>query len=83
MLDTAYHGIYTYERQQLQDRLLDAVVSAGEGQAHPWLIYTAGAMGAGKSHVMNWMYDKDYFPIHEIVHVDADVFKTAMPEWEG
>jgi hypothetical protein len=40
-------------------------------------------MGAGKSHVMNWMYEQGHLPLHEIVHVDADVFKSAMPEWEG
>lgn len=82
-LDTAYHGIYTPERQRLQDRLVDALLSTGECQAHPWLLYTAGAMGAGKSHVVHWMWQQGHFPLDQIVHIDADVFKTAMPEWAG
>eukprot|EP00967_Tisochrysis_lutea_P157368 scaffold319218_cov33-Tisochrysis_lutea.AAC.5 len=67
----------------LQDRLIDAVIAAGDRQARPWLIYTAGAMGAGKSHVVNWMYEGGHFLLHQIVQLDADVFKTAMPEWAG
>ncbi|EOD33492.1 hypothetical protein EMIHUDRAFT_229624 [Emiliania huxleyi CCMP1516] len=71
-LDHAYHGVYTAERQALQDRL-----------AHPWLLYTAGAMGAGKSHTVRWMWEAGHFPLEAIVHLDPDLFKTAMPEWDG
>jgi len=82
-LDHAYHGVYTAERQALQDRLVDAALEGSEPQAHPWLLYTAGAMGAGKSHTVRWMWEAGHFPLEAIVHLDPDLFKTAMPEWDG
>ncbi|KAJ1458777.1 zeta toxin-domain-containing protein [Pelagophyceae sp. CCMP2097] len=52
-------------------------------EARPWLVYTCGAMGSGKGWVMNWMSQRDIFPLRRIVHVDPDRFKTMMPEWAG
>ena len=40
-------------------------------------------MGAGKSHTVRWMWEAGYFPLEAIVHLDPDLFKTAMPEWDG
>ena len=34
-LDHAYHGVYTAERQALQDRLVDAALEGSEPQAQP------------------------------------------------
>lgn len=82
-LDQSYHGVYTRERQRLQDVLVENVVSVGRSQAHAWLIYTAGAMGAGKTRTVRWMGERGILPLHDFVHVDPDAFKTALPEWEG
>ena len=82
-LDTAYHGTYTEARQLLQDKMIESVVAFGEAQRHPWLIYTAGAMGAGKSRTIGWMSEQGYFPLSQIVHLDPDMFKTHFPEWQG
>ncbi|EOD31723.1 hypothetical protein EMIHUDRAFT_112677 [Emiliania huxleyi CCMP1516] len=86
-LDHAYHGVYTAERQALQDRLAPPIDASRTRpalpQAHPWLLYTAGAMGAGKSHTVRWMWEAGHFPLEAIVHLDPDLFKTAMPEWDG
>lgn len=82
-LDAEYHGVYKRERQQWQDDVIDAVLLSGERQAHPWLIYTAGAMGAGKSHTVNWMFERGFFPLHQIVQLDPDILRMAMPEWAG
>ena len=38
-------------------------------------------MGAGKSHVIGWMHDKDYFLLEQVVQCDPDVFRAALPEW--
>ena len=81
-LDTAYHGTYTEARQLLQDKMIESVVAAGEAQRHPWLIYTAGAMGAGKSRTMTWLSESGIFPLSEVVTIDPDLFKTALPEWD-
>lgn len=46
-LDVKWHGRYSVERQALQDRIVDEFVSAGCSSGRPWLVYTAGPMGAG------------------------------------
>ncbi|KAJ9440959.1 Glutaredoxin-C4 [Diplonema papillatum] len=82
-LDFGYHGNYTRERQILQDVLVTDVVSAGTRKEHPWLVFTAGAMGAGKSHCIRWMSDNGYFPLPDLVQIDPDRFKELLPEWDG
>ena len=31
---------------------------------------------------MSWLSDENIFPLSEVVQIDADLFKTALPEWE-
>ena len=86
-LDHEYHGHYTLERQEVQDELileqLSGVVVADEGsEKHPWITFTAGAMGAGKSRTMEWLSAHGIFPLSRIVQVDPDLFKTSLPEWD-
>ena len=82
-LDAAYHGTYSRARRQFQDRLVDAVVDlpAAEPRSAPWIVFTAGAMGAGKTHVMDWLCERGVLPL--MVPIDADLFKAALPEWAG
>jgi len=85
-LDKAYHGLYTRARQAMQDELVWQVLGEGKGegkarQANPWVVFTAGAMGAGKSHTIRWMAQRDIFPLRDIVPIDSDLFKSAFPEW--
>lgn len=63
-LDYTYHKNYTYERQKLQDAIITeflhaAVITDKDGilcttPTEPWLVFTAGAMGAGKSRVYHF-----------------------------
>eukprot|EP01064_Diplonema_japonicum_P017272 TRINITY_DN2532_c0_g1_i13.p1 TRINITY_DN2532_c0_g1~~TRINITY_DN2532_c0_g1_i13.p1 ORF type:complete len:468 (+),score=87.98 TRINITY_DN2532_c0_g1_i13:108-1406(+) len=82
-LDFNYHGNYSKTRQAVQDIAVSDVVLGGELKSEPWLVYTAGAMGAGKSHVIRWMSDHGYFPLPDIVQIDPDRFKEMLPEWQG
>mmetsp|Transcript_30474 Transcript_30474/g.90304 ORF Transcript_30474/g.90304 Transcript_30474/m.90304 type:complete len:450 (-) Transcript_30474:110-1459(-) len=82
-LDFDYHGCYTVERQKLQDILLGDVIGCGTRKDYPWAIFTAGAMGAGKGHVMDWLCAEGYFPLPDIVTVDPDCFRVELPEWRG
>eukprot|EP00992_Anisonema_acinus_P005541 TRINITY_DN18345_c0_g1_i1.p1 TRINITY_DN18345_c0_g1~~TRINITY_DN18345_c0_g1_i1.p1 ORF type:complete len:441 (+),score=71.15 TRINITY_DN18345_c0_g1_i1:62-1384(+) len=82
-LDFSYHGNYTRERQAYQDGLIQDVVGAGIAKLAPWIIFTAGAMGTGKSFTIHWMSDAGYFPLSDLVQIDPDAFKTAFPEWQG
>ena len=80
-IDYSYHTNYTKERQEWQDRAIDSVVNRTAPVANPWVVYTCGPMGAGKSYVLSWMSKNGYFPLEDIVHIDPDHFKELMPEW--
>eukprot|EP01059_Diplonema_ambulator_P011222 TRINITY_DN2117_c0_g2_i1.p1 TRINITY_DN2117_c0_g2~~TRINITY_DN2117_c0_g2_i1.p1 ORF type:complete len:490 (+),score=98.76 TRINITY_DN2117_c0_g2_i1:679-2148(+) len=82
-LDFEYHGNYTEARQKIQDTAVSDVVFGGVPKDKPWLVFTAGAMGAGKSHVIRWMSDRGYFPLPDFVQIDPDRFKEMLPEWQG
>ena len=81
--DFSYHINYTKERQFWQDRVVKSVVYKTAPQATPWVVYTAGPMGAGKGYALQWMSDHGFFPLENIVHIDPDHFKSVMPEWDG
>ena len=82
-LDFSYHGNYCPKRQLFQDTLIRNVVGAAVAKEGPWIVFTAGAMGAGKSHVIQWMSDRGYFPLPDIVQIDPDLFKIGFPEWDA
>ena len=72
-LDEAYHGQYCRARQVLQDELISDVNRRIKGgQASPWIIFTAGAMGAGKSHVFSWMAERGVVPMQEVQIIDPE-----------
>jgi Zeta toxin len=50
---------------------------------HACTHHTAGAMGAGKSHVIQWMSANGCFPLPDIVQIDPDLFKIGFPEWDA
>jgi predicted kinase len=90
-LDYSYHKNYTFERQKLQDAIindmldsafiLDADGKVGTVPTNPWIVFTAGAMGAGKSHVMNILVEKGRFPLRAFVIVDPDEIRRLLPEY--
>eukprot|EP00934_Nitzschia_sp_Nitz4_P008893 Nitzschia sp. Nitz4//scaffold3_size479765//382355//384413//NITZ4_000162-RA/size479765-augustus-gene-1.622-mRNA-1//-1//CDS//3329550944//8883//frame0 len=90
-LDYTYHANYTFERQKLQDaiitNMLDSVVIVdldgriGSVPTEPWIVFTAGAMGAGKSHTMNVLLENGWFPLGAFVSVDPDEIRRLLPEY--
>jgi len=82
-LDVMYHGCYVEARQQLQDEMVRHVLAAGLADGRPWIVYTAGAMGAGKSHVMRWLSSHGFFALPNFVQIDLDRFRMHLPEWPG
>lgn len=86
LLDYTYHKKYTESRVILQDRLISEFCAAGVEQSDlllPWVVFTAGAMGAGKGFVMKWMEDQGCMPLKQFITVDPDAIRQALPEWEG
>ena len=78
----------TGERAALHDALASSVLAAAGGSgvaapARPWLVLTAGAMGAGKSHTLRALASAQpcAFPLlRAAVLVDPDALKLALPE---
>jgi len=68
-----------------QDRLVSKLLNTCTcpKQAHPWIVFTAGAMGAGKSRTVEWMSERGIFPLDNIVQIDPDKIKMSLPEWPG
>jgi len=83
-VDYAWHTNYTRERQEWQDHVVKMVADQSQKrQERPWVIFTCGAMGAGKGYTMNWLSEQGILPIECLVHIDPDYFKSLMPEWDG
>ena len=49
----------------------------------PVLLFTAGAMGSGKSHTLRWISEKHGFPLRDFVICDPDRIREQLPEMEG
>lgn len=92
-LDYSYHSYYTADRQLLHDELIerfhatrvhDAKKNAFcEAPLENWIVFTAGPMGAGKSHTINWLQSHDLFPLDAFVRVDPDQIRELLPEVQG
>mmetsp|Transcript_21136 Transcript_21136/g.44426 ORF Transcript_21136/g.44426 Transcript_21136/m.44426 type:complete len:623 (-) Transcript_21136:864-2732(-) len=90
-LDYSFHSHYTFERQKLHDSIItdmlnEAYVCDEDGNigtvaADPWIVFTAGAMGAGKSHTMRVLVEQERFPLPAFVIVDPDEIRRLLPEY--
>jgi predicted kinase len=47
----------------------------------PWIVFTAGPMGAGKSHTMKKLVKEGRFPLLAFVRVDPDAIRQYLPEF--
>lgn len=93
VLDYSYHSNYNRSRQILQDSIVHSmlnstsVVDAETGQVCPspasgqWIIFTAGAMGAGKSYAIKQLAERGLFPLDSFVTVDPDDIRRHLPEF--
>jgi predicted kinase len=90
-IDYSYHSNYTFERQKLQDAIIDSMLDAviiedehgnvGTVPTKPVIVFTAGAMGAGKSYTINKLVENGRFPLEAFVIVDPDEIRRVLPEW--
>ena len=83
-LDFQHHGCYQLERQQLQDAIIEGILTGQNvvPDRHPWIVFTAGSFFAGKSWVVSWMLQQGYLPL-DVVRTDPDLIRTQLPEWSG
>jgi hypothetical protein len=47
-----------------------------------WLVFTAGPMGAGKSHALRFLHSQGLFPLKAFVRIDPDEIRTRLPEFK-
>jgi len=83
-LDYEYHSKYTPARREWQDSLIREIIGSPTDciSSNPWLVFTGGPMGAGKTHVMRWLVAEDILPLQSLVAIDPDRIKRCMPEWK-
>lgn len=90
-LDYEYHSHYCSSRQLLQDSIIEGLlfadnISADNASCDQWIIFSAGVMGAGKTHTINALIsnEKESF-LSEIrcpfVTVDQDEIRRMLPEF--
>lgn len=89
-LDYTYHKHYSEERQLLHDQLIDLFLKTRvrdselniecEAPLENWIVFTAGPMGAGKGHTMQWLNHHGLFPMDAFVNVDPDALRQILPE---
>jgi len=91
-LDYSYHGNYSQSRQAFQDRIVEKLLDGtiiedahGRGVCktpnEPWIVFTAGVMGAGKSHTLKQLASKGLFPLQSYVVIDPDDIRQHFPEY--
>lgn len=91
LLDYSYHKNYTFERQRFQDSVIQeflqgAFITDKDGvvcttPTEPWIVFTAGPMGAGKSYTMHKLVEHGRFPLEAFVNVDPDELRHHLPEY--
>lgn len=92
-LDYTYHSYYTIDRQLLHDQIIDlfhqTIVRDDknnlvcEAPLENWIVFTAGPMGAGKGHTVQWLYQEGILPLEAFVNVDPDSIRALLPETDG
>ena len=88
VLDYTYHKYYSHARQQYQDSLMNTFFNTlfEDGlntcltPKENWLVFTAGPMGAGKSHTIAWLNREGLFPLKAFIQVDPDIIRGLLPE---
>ena len=86
-VDYSYHRRYRKERVAWQNSLLRKILGVDKllgtpqpERRRPWIIFTGGAMGAGKGHVVRCLKKRGILNL-PLVPIDPDRIRRAMPEW--
>jgi len=49
---------------------------------NPWIVFTAGAMGAGKGYTIKHLHRKNRFPLSNFTIIDPDEIRRLLPEFD-
>ena len=81
--DYTFHRMPCRRRTGLQDAIIAFHMAEGDASDRPWMVFTAGAMGAGKSFTMRRLAERNLFGLNHFMRVDPDAIKYMLPEMEG
>ena len=85
-LDYSYHRNPQLIRQEFQDTILINILQATSTDEskqrngilrRPWIVFTAGPMGVGKSYVLTQLYQRKLFPLDRFIKIDPDMLKSG------
>lgn len=87
-----YAGNYSKSRQEFQDKIVEKLLDGTtihdqtngrvcKTPTEPWIVFTAGVMGAGKSHTMKQVAGNALFPLHSYIVIDPDETRSHFPEY--
>jgi len=95
-IDYAYHSYYRKTRQQFQDSIIESSLRISTVQTshpptstystkttppqQPWIVFTAGSMGSGKSYTIRYLQSRGYFP-RNFITIDPDEIRHCLPEF--
>lgn len=92
-LDYTYHSNYKEERQKLQDDIVETMVNTvhnccgnngvNDRTRKPWIIFTAGAMGVGKSRTIRRLISEGKLTPRNFVWIDPDDIRRQLPEFSS
>lgn len=92
-LDYKYHAHYSGTRQLMQDSIIESLLFAGyefpdsakehTEQVRHFIIFTAGCMGAGKTHTIRELSSNGKFPVKVFISVDPDEIRRLLPEYSS
>jgi len=75
IMDYNYYSRYSPERVMLQDSIINRLLTPKkQSKNKPYIIYTCGPMGAGKSHTIKELITDDH------LYIDPDMIKSLLPE---
>ena len=85
-LDYGWHTNPTRARQAVQDAIVEGILakaSCAADDGRPWLVFTAGPMGAGKTHLLRWLCAQGIVDTSRFVLTDVDRVRRLLPEWHA
>lgn len=82
--DYDFHYYYPDFRQRTQNTIIERFLGLDlpARVANPWIVFTAGAMGAGKSYVMHTLHRANLCNLEGRVYVDMDQIREMLPEYD-
>ena len=92
-LDRQFHSQYSPDRERFQDSVIQSILEGNQSAACAaeikrmadtpnWIVFSAGAMGAGKTWTVKLLHEKGRFPLHRFVTVDPDAIRHQLPEYD-